>query len=218
MMRASFMPPVSTWAWADHIAAGNGAYDGERRRVRLSTDAGYVPFWLEWESATSRWWPAHGEQPYYQGVITAGVITSETTSNGTQTLTLPTIAHPANFWGIGSGLLLDMGAETSISATGRTVTVSLPGSDVLTLPTVTQRRFGGHFGFIADTSTTAYGFTKKDVSEYDIAGSANTNLLSIAPTGGWAAALSMTGSIVFTTAAASATAALRRYRALLIRG
>lgn len=206
--------PPDTLDWAELLAT-TGDYDGQRKRVRFS---GSVPFWMEWSASDAAWWPANGEQPYYFGTLVAGAIATDTNSSGTQTLNFPSLAHPVNFWRPGLGMAADIFGETSISATARSLNLTITGDSVVNLPTAANRRVSGRFGFMADTPTTAYGFTKKDAAEYDFPQSANSNMIAIAPTGGWAAALTVGGTMSFTTAAAAATANLKRFKLSLVRG
>lgn len=212
-MRAAFgaawggvRPNVETTFAA--LIASTGAYPRERRWV---IDVGNLPFLMEWDAATGLWWPAGGEQPYY----VAEVVTV-TNSTGTQTLTFPTVTHPANFWRSGLGMNADVFGETSISATGRTLQLTLGTEDIVNLPTAGNRRTGGHFGFVADGASSGWCYIKKDSAEYDMAGSANSNVTAL--TQAWSGALALTGSMVFTTAAAAATAKLRRFKLSLVRG
>lgn len=199
--------PPGTIDWSELLTLV-GTYDGQLQRVKFP---GGLSFWMEWEAATGLWWPAGGSQPYY-----VAEVVSVTNSTGTQTLTFPTVAHPINFFRSGLGMDADVFGETSISATGRLMTMTLGTEDIVALPTAANRRTAGHYGFVADGASSGWCYIKKDSAEYDMAGSGNSNVTLL--TQAWSGALNLTGSMVFTTAASAATAKLRRLKLSLIRG
>jgi hypothetical protein len=199
------------FTWQGHIDAGNGTFDGQRRRI--IGGVGNVAFWLEWEAATSKWWPVGGQQ-----LFNVNAVVTDTNSTGSQSVAATSVTTPANFFRDGLGFLAEVVAETSISATARTLSIQLDATDnvVGPLPAAGNRRIAGRFGFVADSSSSGYTITKADGSEYDFAQSANSNLSAITRT--WSNAVAITCTATFTTAASAATAKLRRCRYWLVRG
>jgi len=199
--------PPDTLDWAG-LLAKVGSYDGQLQRVKFP---GGLSFWMEWEAATAAWWPMGGEQLYY-----VGAPVSDTNSAGLQTVAFPTVAHPANFWRTGLGMIAEIFAETSIATTARTFSLAVGGEDMLNLPTAANRAAGVRGGFLADGPTSGWSFIRAGSADYDMPGSANQGKTPLTRT--WANALSLTGSASFTTAASAATATMRRFRLSLIRG
>jgi hypothetical protein len=199
--------PPDTISWAE-LLAKVGTSDGQLQRVAFP---GGLSFWMEWEAATSQWWPMGGEQPYYIGAVVI-----DTNSTGLQTLAFPTVAHPAGFFRSGLGMFASIVVETNIAATARTLQLTLGGQDIVNLPTATNRRVAIEPGFVADGASSGWCFTKKDNNEFSLPGQGNQNVTPLTLT--WAGALSLTGSATFTTAVAAATATLRRFKLSLVRG
>lgn len=216
MMRTTFLVPSAVaqavqadqnYTWAAHASAGAGTYDGQRRRI--ISGVGNRPFWLEWNATDSVWDPANGEQPYYIGAV----MTDNT--NNVQSITLPTVAHPANFWRAGTGVKIDIMAEDSASATARSLVLTLGASTFVNLPTATNRRTGALYGFVAASSSSQWGYTKGDANAYVPYDSANTNVTQISED--LTTALNLSGSVSVTTAGVN-TLTLRRYKLSLVRG
>jgi hypothetical protein len=191
----------------DWSALGVGQYEGQLKRV--VSGVGNRRFLMEWDSGT--WWPFGGQALYYIGSVVTDI-----NSTGLQTLAFPAVAHPANFFRSGLGMLAEIVAETSIAATARTFQLTLGAEDLVNLPTGTTRRVAGRFGFVADGAASGWSYIKKDTNEYDYVGASGGNATPLTLT--WANALSLTGSASFTTAASAATAKLRRFRLSLVRG
>jgi hypothetical protein len=190
--------PDSTFA---ALIASTGAADRERRWV---VDVGNVPFLMEWSTALAKWFPANGFALYNTAK------TEVTNSTGTQALTLPIVAHPANFFSHAAGLSFeaDLWAKTSVSATGRTITATLGATNFLAMTGAAARRVGMRFGFHVDSPTAQEGWIKGDNNEFDgMNSSANSDATPM--TENLATALSISGNVTFTTAAAAATARVR---------
>lgn len=198
------------YTWANHIAAGNGTFDCQLRRI--IGGVGNKPFWLEWEAATSKWWPQGGQQ-----LFNINPVVTDSNSTGSQSVAASSLTTPANFFRDGLGFLAEVIAETSISATARTLSIQLDATDnvVGALPAAANRRIAGRFGFICDSAASGVTLTKADGSEYDFAQSANSNLSALSRT--WSNAIAITCTATFTTAVAAAVAKLRRCRYWLVR-
>ena len=206
--------------WAQHITAGAGTYDGQRRRITVTAGGPNQVFEIEWDGARSVWNPCRSGD-----LIHVGAIVTDSNSTGTQSLTGTAWTAPAGLFrppgaaGVGAiGLLIEVIAETSISATARTVTAQLDAtaSFVNGLAAAANRRVSGRWGFIPTDATHGFGITKADSSEYDFPQGANSNLVACDRT--WANAIAVSLAVQFTTAASAATATLRRYKAFLVHG
>lgn len=198
--------PVDTVTFA---GLGTGDYDGHVKRVKDSWCN--QAFRLEWDLANSVWNPLGGDQVYH-----VGTVTPVTNSAGLQTLTLPSVVHPSNFFRSGLAMLADLIAETSIAATARTCQLTIGSEDIVNLPTAANRRVAGRWGFIADGASSGVSMIKKDANEFDFPQQANGNVTPL--TQAWSGSLTLSGSVSFTTAASSATAKVHRYKLHLLRG
>lgn len=216
MMRTTFPVPAAIaqavqaaqdYTWTAHAAAGAGTYDGQRRRI--ISGVGNRPFWLVWNAAGSVWDPENCDQVYYVGAVQTD------NTNNVQSITLPTVAHPANFWRSGTGLVVEIMAEDAASATARSLVLTLGSTNFVNLPTATNRRVGGYFGFLADGAASQWSITKGDSNSYNPWEAANTNVTLMAET--LANALNVSGTVTVTTAGVNVLT-LRRYKLHLIRG
>lgn len=215
MLRTTFLVPAAVaqavqvaqdFTWAQHIASA-GTYDGQRRRI--ISGVGNRPFWLVYDLANAVWDPLSGDELYYVGAVQTDA------TNPTQSITLPTVAHPANFWRSGLGLHAEIIVESSASATARTQVMTLGSSNFVNLPTATNRRVGALFGFIATGAAVQIPVTKADSATYSPYDSGNSNFTPMAEN--LANALNITGSVTITTGGAN-TMTLRRYKLRLVKG
>ena len=193
-------------------ALGTGDFPNQLKWV---TDVGNMPYIERWDVTDNAWVPLFGRQPYY-----VGAVVTDTNSTGLQTLTLPNVVHPANFWRSGLGLDIELEADTSIAVTARTAQITVndtvASQDIINLPTATNRGVAGRWGFIADGAASGWTLTKPDNNELDWAVSRNTSVPAL--TRDWTKAVTIGGALTFTTAVAAATARLRRYKLYKVRG
>lgn len=203
--------PANPFDESTFAALGTGDFPNQLKWV---TDVGNQPYIERWDTTANDWVP-FGHMPYY-----VGAVITDTNSTGTQTLPLPNVAHPANFWRSGLGLLIELEAETNISATARTVQITVNDTtgaqDIVNLPAAANRRAAGRFGFVADGAASGWTTSKPDSNEYDWPQGANSNLAALTRT--WANVCTIGGSVTFTTAVAAATAKVRRYKLYKVRG
>jgi hypothetical protein len=216
MLRTTFLVPSAVaqavqaaqdFTWAQHITAGAGTYDGQRRRI--TSGVGNQAFGLVWVAATSVWDPLNGDQTYYIGAVQ----TNNTVT--VQSITITAVAHPANFWRSGLGTEIDFMAEDNSSASARSLVLTLGSTNFVNLPTAANRRVGSLFGFVADGAASQYSLTKGDSAIYSPYDSGNSNLTLM--TEDLTTALSISGTHTVTTVGTN-TLTLRRFKLRLVKG